>query len=353
MLSTERLCTERLQSLALSSFRTWSWPPHRPQRAPSSLAPLRRARALWFPASALESVLVVHPSQCHISVGLNSNGAVEGPWLNATWTDLPPQARGALIPQKLVEQGKLVALTPGSDDGTLRVDHLTEGLEAWGGRAREDAVTLAFARLAERYLSTWLSIDGVRSGLGKRGLVKELSLRAMSSNVKVRRKACQYGRHMSRHVTKRNLRRNMNDTLGDGRMRRYQHQVPNKELVATLVVHHCVAFPLSNPLPFPSSALQLAPCIANMRIVGGRVYFRYGSFLQCSRKLRRLNLMVRTIQKAITKYHLQGEGLARGTPCHDVTTLPRRYGGDCSTVCAPSPSAHRERTQGRFLALRY
>jgi len=50
-------------------------------------------------------------------------------------------------------------------------------------------VTLAFARLAERYLATWLSIDGVPSGLGKRGLVKETSLRAMASNVKVRLKA--------------------------------------------------------------------------------------------------------------------------------------------------------------------
>jgi len=80
----------------------------------------------------------------------------------------------------------------------------------------------------------------------------------------------------------------------------------------------------------------------------GRVYFRYGSFLRCSRKLRRLNLMVRTIQKAITKYGLQGER-PHGTmsQCHNVRMLPRCYRGGCPTACEVSPMAQPGERQPR------
>ena len=44
----------------------------------------------------------------------------------------------------------------------------------------------------------------------------------------------------------------------------------------------------------------------HIRVVNGRVFFRYGSFLEDAKKLRRANLVVKLIVDAVTEHQMGG-----------------------------------------------
>eukprot|EP00271_Cylindrocystis_brebissonii_P023140 TRINITY_DN93_c0_g4_i1.p1 TRINITY_DN93_c0_g4~~TRINITY_DN93_c0_g4_i1.p1 ORF type:complete len:600 (-),score=108.37 TRINITY_DN93_c0_g4_i1:441-2240(-) len=58
---------------------------------------------------------------------------------------------------------------------------VADGLEKYGAFNLTDPLTLAFARLADRYAKSWVRIEGVTSGLGARGVVKDRTLQHMAS----------------------------------------------------------------------------------------------------------------------------------------------------------------------------
>ncbi|CAI5988365.1 unnamed protein product [Closterium sp. NIES-64] len=129
--------------------------------------------------------------------------------------------------------GKMVAAREGEDDGKVPWAVVVEGLLTTGAFSTSDPVTLAFARLAERFLAPWARIEGITDGLGKTGLIKAAALKAIATNPK------------------------------------------------------------------------LMTCVAQVRVVEGRVFFRYGSFLEDERKLLRINLAVKMIHEAVVTFELQ------------------------------------------------
>ncbi|CAI5499874.1 unnamed protein product [Closterium sp. Naga37s-1] len=161
--------------------------------------------------------------------------------------------------RRLQAMGKMVAAREGEDDGKVPWAVVVEGLLTTGAFSTSDPVTLAFARLAERFLAPWARIEvrlgrvtggrrggrrggrkgeegprgGITDGLGKTGLIKAAALKAIATNPK------------------------------------------------------------------------LMTCVAQVRVVEGRVYFRYGSFLEDERKLLRINLAVKMIHEAVVTFELQ------------------------------------------------
>ncbi|CAI5956439.1 unnamed protein product [Closterium sp. NIES-65] len=156
----------------------------------------------------------------------------------------------------------MVAAREGEDDGKVPWAVVVEGLLTTGAFSTSDPVTLAFARLAERFLAPWARIEvwpgrvewgrglreegrggrgdwgkrgliGITDGLGKTGLIKAAALKAIATNPK------------------------------------------------------------------------LMTCVAQVRVVEGRVFFRYGSFLEDERKLLRINLAVKMIHEAVVTFELQ------------------------------------------------
>ncbi|GJP42577.1 hypothetical protein CLOM_g2128 [Closterium sp. NIES-68] len=208
-------------------------------------------RFFWFPAPYIASTLV-EPGGCDFAVYLNARGVLEGPWLNDTAdsTDAAVAAAAAAAGldlsagagvllgdtgpyRRLQAMGKMVAAREGEDDGRVPWAVVVEGLLTTGAFSTSDPVTLAFARLAERFLAPWARIEGITEGLGKTGLIKPAALKAIATNPK------------------------------------------------------------------------LMTCVAQVRIVEGRVYFRYGSFLEDERKLLRINLAVKMIHEAVVTFELQ------------------------------------------------
>ncbi|CAI7808263.1 unnamed protein product [Closterium sp. NIES-53] len=242
-------------------------------------------RFFWFPAPYLASRLV-EPAGCDFAVYLNARGVLEGPWLNDTAdsTDAAVAAAAAAAGldftsglgagtgvllgdtgpnrlgggagsggsgggvgtsagqnagpmffsgRRLQAMGKMVAAREGEDDGKVPWAVVVEGLLTTGAFSTSDPVTLAFARLAERFLAPWARIEGITDGLGKTGLIKAAALKAIATNPK------------------------------------------------------------------------LMTCVAQVRVVDGRVFFRYGSFLEDERKLLRINLAVKMIHEAVVTFELQ------------------------------------------------
>ncbi|CAI5932335.1 unnamed protein product [Closterium sp. NIES-64] len=167
--------------------------------------------------------------------------------------------------------GKMVAAREGEDDGKVPWAVVVEGLLTTGAFSTSDPVTLAFARLAERFLAPWARIEvwpgrvewgrglreegrGGRGDWGKRGLI-------VGSG--------------------KGWRRGITDGLGK----------------TGLIKAAALKAIATNP--------KLMTCVAQVRVVEGRVFFRYGSFLEDERKLLRINLAVKMIHEAVVTFELQ------------------------------------------------
>ncbi|CAI5506166.1 unnamed protein product [Closterium sp. Naga37s-1] len=172
--------------------------------------------------------------------------------------------------RRLQAMGKMVAAREGEDDGKVPWAVVVEGLLTTGAFSTSDPVTLAFARLAERFLAPWARIE-VRLGRvtgGRRG-----GRTGVKEGIKEWEKEGGGG-------AKRGLR-GITDGLGK----------------TGLIKAAALKAIATNP--------KLMTCVAQVRVVEGRVFFRYGSFLEDERKLLRINLAVKMIHEAVVTFELQ------------------------------------------------
>ena len=92
--------------------------------------------------------------------------------------------------------------------------------------------------------------------------------------------------------------------------------VPNvlKILAQSSFLFSPLSPPLSPAPPHPSPPIpcQLYICLAHVKIVGGRVYYRYGGFLDSNRKLERVNQEVKMIVSALQSHGMTGGGWGLG-----------------------------------------
>ncbi|CAI7796727.1 unnamed protein product [Closterium sp. NIES-54] len=236
------------------------------------VAVVASTRRTWFPSAQLAAMLVERGG-CEFPIQLNARGALEGPWVNHSSHD--PHALLDLAefysPARYQAMGKVVAAEEGEDDGKAPWGHVVEGLLTAGTLSTGNRLTLAFARLAERFLASWVRIDGISKGLGKAGMVKQIMFPAMAVNPKMQ------------------------------------------------------------------------PCLAHVRIVLGRVYFRYGSFLEDTRKLKRINLAVKMILHAITAYDLRS---LRAELFINACDKPVSFDNSLSSGCSGFPVFSTQWTPG-------
>ncbi|CAI7921339.1 unnamed protein product [Closterium sp. NIES-53] len=325
-------------------------------------------RFFWFPAPYLASRLV-EPAGCDFAVYLNARGVLEGPWLNDTAdsTDAAVAAAAAAAGldftsglgagtgvllgdtgpnrlgggagsggsgggvgtsagqnagpmffsgRRLQAMGKMVAAREGEDDGKVPWAVVVEGLLTTGAFSTSDPVTLAFARLAERFLAPWARIEvwvGRTTG-GRRG-----------------------GRKGGKERGEEGFERGLWKRVEEGVVLKMWGYGLHPPLVSPSL--HLPPFPhpspppahepcgagassgragcqsrLKSPAPPPSPSNshssspprpQLMTCVAQVRVVDGRVFFRYGSFLEDERKLLRINLAVKMIHEAVVTFELQ------------------------------------------------
>ncbi|GJP46439.1 hypothetical protein CLOM_g5726 [Closterium sp. NIES-68] len=269
------------------------------------VAVVASTRRTWFPSAQL-AALLVDRGGCEFPIQLNARGALEGPWVNhsslsshdlldlatrrtdgggssaSSWDRRHAFASDAgggggvteaefYTPVRYQGMGKVVAAEEGEDDGKAPWGHVVEGLLTAGTLSTGNRLTLAFARLAERFLASWVRIDGITKGLGKAGMVKQIMFPAMAVNPKMQ------------------------------------------------------------------------PCLAQVRIVQGRVYFRYGYFLEDARKLKRVNLAVKMILQAITAYDLRS---LRAELFINACDKPVSFDNSLSSGCSGFPVFSTQWTPG-------
>ncbi|CAI5519511.1 unnamed protein product [Closterium sp. Naga37s-1] len=173
--------------------------------------------------------------------------------------------------RRLQAMGKMVAAREGEDDGKVPWAVVVEGLLTTGAFSTSDPVTLAFARLAERFLAPWARIEvwlgrttGGRRG-GRKGGQEGLERGVRGAGVR----------------EKAEVEGGITDGLGK----------------TGLIKAAALKAIATNP--------KLMTCVAQVRVVDGRVFFRYGSFLEDERKLLRINLAVKMIHEAVVTFELQ------------------------------------------------
>ncbi|CAI5496300.1 unnamed protein product [Closterium sp. Naga37s-1] len=162
------------------------------------VAVVASTRRTWFPSAQL-AALLVERGGCEFPIQLNARGALEGPWVNhsshdphalldlvsrssSSWdrrhafaSDADGGGRGVgeaefYTPARYQALGKVVAAEEGEDDGKAPWGHVVEGLLTAGTLSTGNRLTLAFARLAERFLASWVRIDvSGHGGMGGRG----------------------------------------------------------------------------------------------------------------------------------------------------------------------------------------